>query len=80
MRAAQAVQGRLCGWTACMVQEEVSLLGQEEMETLQQVVVGLLRQQRTTHPGAERSALIAELADTLVLLHRGSASTGSQVL
>lgn len=71
MRAAQAVQGRLGGWTACKVQEE--------METLQQVVIGLLRQQRTTHPGTERSALIAALADTFVLLHRGGAPTGSQV-
>lgn len=71
MRAAQAVQGRLCGWTSRMVQEAPLLLCQEEARTLRQIVVVLLRQQRTTHPCDQRTVLLAELAETLVLLNSG---------
>lgn len=71
IRAAQAVQGRLCGRPACIIQEEPLLLVQEDVHTLQQVLVGLLRQQRTTSACEQRTALLGDLAEALVLLHRG---------
>lgn len=77
LRATQMVQARLSHWAGGSPGEGQTLvLSQQESHTLRLVVVGLLRQQRTTRPCEQRRVLIAELADTLVLLHRGEPSLG----
>lgn len=75
LRATQAVQARLLQWIGGSAEEEHTLLfSQQEAHTLRQVVVGLVRQQRTTRPCEQRSAFIAELADVLLMLQRSGFS------
>ncbi len=77
IRVTQAMQARLCQRNASTrAEERMCVLNQQETHLLQQIVVELLRQQRTTHPCEQRTALITELAETLVLLHRRSTSEG----
>ncbi len=73
IRAAQAMQARLYQCQA--IHGTSLLLSQEEARTLRGIVVRLLRLQRTTPPCEQRSALIADLANVLVVLNRGRSFT-----